>query len=366
MKNFILLTIILMFFVVGCGPSEAAKATLTSVSSTETAALWTLTPTVTSTPTALPTLTPTPTPTPLGGGGASVIYVNSKIASSSSNTSINNIFKLNLLDPKAPPKNLTNTDVENAGYFYPAWSPDGKSIVFQKVQTISPTIIRSELFLMDENGENLQKISTVPMLQGNISVENILFDMQPAWAPDGKNIVFASNRATLLSSPNHSDIFMMDLSTYEIKKVTDIYGNSETPAFSPDGKTIAFMTDQSGNFDIWTINIDGTNLTQVTKNFAADRFPRWSPDGTNIIFHSDRTGNLEIFSVFPNGTNLTQITSNPASDATARYSPDGQWIIFQSDRGGNDDLYMIRKDGTETIKLTDSSDGEFLGDFQPK
>lgn len=67
------------------------------------------------------------------------------------------------------------------------------------------------------------------------------------------------------------------------------------PAWSPDGKRIAFVSDRDGNFEIYVMNADGTKQKRLTTNAAADRNPAWSRDGRQIVFQSNRDGNLDIF-----------------------------------------------------------------------
>ena len=67
------------------------------------------------------------------------------------------------------------------------------------------------------------------------------------------------------------------------------------PEWSPNDSLIVFISDRSGNWDIWTIPSDGGNVTQLTTNPGNDMYPCWSPDGTKIAFTSDRSGNRDIW-----------------------------------------------------------------------
>ena len=100
------------------------------------------------------------------------------------------------------------------------------------------------------------------------------------------------------------------------------------PAWSPDGRRIAFSSNRAGNFEIWVMWADGSGATRLTNNAALDAEPAWSPDGTKIAFQSDRDGDSEIWVMDANGANPTQLTSNPALDASPNWSPNGSTIAF--------------------------------------
>ena len=115
-------------------------------------------------------------------------------------------------------------------------------------------------------------------------------DLTPAWSPDGRRIAFASGGRARL------DIYVMDASGFT--RLTDNDGG--TPAWSPDGRRIAFTSDRDGNPEIYVMNADGSGVTRLTYNdardlFLNDSFPAWSPDGRRIAFHSHRDGNMEIY-----------------------------------------------------------------------
>lgn len=123
------------------------------------------------------------------------------------------------------------------------------------------------------------------------------------------------------------------------------------PAWSPDGKTIAFTRTVSGKNHIFAVDPEtGTKLVQVTTGDYNDEFPAWSPDGATIVFASSRgaqsrssadpkTRNL--FLVRPDGTGLIQLTDGDAESSAPCWSRNG-WIYFSSDHSGNFDIWRMK------------------------
>jgi len=100
------------------------------------------------------------------------------------------------------------------------------------------------------------------------------------------------------------------------------------PAFSPNGKMIAFTSDRSGNGDIYTMSANGTHQKRVTRSNGEESDPAWSPDGTRIAFASSSTGNTDIYVINKDGTDLTRLTTSAQRDIEPAWSPDGTRIAF--------------------------------------
>lgn len=109
------------------------------------------------------------------------------------------------------------------------------------------------------------------------------------------------------------------------------------------------------------MNADGSNLRRLTNDPAKDANPVWSPDGKTIAFVSDRDGFLIIYSMDNEGGNITQITHLKAAVEKPSWSPDGRFLVFASDLEGNRDIFITGADGNGLFKLTDS----LLEDFYP-
>ena len=125
-------------------------------------------------------------------------------------------------------------------------------------------------------------------------------DASPAWSPDGRQIAFASNR---IREDEPRDIFIMDADGSNVRQL--VYGWQ--PSWSPDGKRIAFASNvdsPNGWWDIYLVDTDGRNRRRLTNDRETDRTPAWSPDGRQIAFQRG----AEIAVMKSDGTDLHILT----------------------------------------------------------
>ena len=105
-------------------------------------------------------------------------------------------------------------------------------------------------------------------------------------------------------------------------------GDVQTPAWSPDGRKLAFVSERDGNAEIYVMNADGSAQENLTRQPASDSHPSWSRDGRKIAFVSRRDGNSEIYVMNADGSGLRNLTRTPSNDLDPAWSPDGRAIAF--------------------------------------
>ena len=156
-------------------------------------------------------------------------------------------------------------------------------------------------------------------------------NVRPAWSPDGKSIAFQSNR----DGPYH--IFVMNSDGSNLRQITSGDNDDRHPNWSPDGKTIAVDTGSEIKREIALIDVASKNRTQITKLGMTAQFPSFSPDGRTIAFFLYNLGTMDLWTVTKDGANAAPVTKQLASEANnqctfachaARWSPDGSRVAF--------------------------------------
>lgn len=228
-----------------------------------------------------------------------------------------------------------------SGETYPAWSPDGQRILFASAQRGSAGI-----YIMDADGSNLRRLT-------NLRAALL------AWSPDGRQVVFMSE------CENNCDLYIMDIMDADggnLRPLTDNLVFDVFPSWSPDSRQVAYMSNRDRYFEIYAMDVvdgrtgldcpglpEGCPLHRLTVNPAFDGFPAWSPDGRQIAFSSDRAGSFDLYLApsdcyrLPGGceASLRRVTDTEADDLVPSWSPDGRQIAFISGRS----LYLIAAAG---------------------
>ncbi|HEY0101807.1 MAG TPA: S8 family serine peptidase, partial [Pyrinomonadaceae bacterium] len=281
----------------------------------------------------LPTVPPTPSPTPVPGAGNQPIAFSRWFSTSGSD-----IF---LMNPDGTGEvNLTNRQGSD---YDPAWSPDGKKIAFVTLRGFDG---KTKIYVMNADGTNPQNLSYT-------SNE----DSAPVWSPDGGQIAFVSFGVNFPSR-----IYLMNADGTGRRPLSDMEYVG-TPSWSPDGQHIIF-TALGSSSEIWAARVDGSSVQRLTNNTWSEQMPAYSPDGKRIAFVSDRHGDIynnEIYVMNADGTNPVRLTNSPGWDGSPSWSPDGSKIIFDSQRDGamTSKIYVMNADGTNQIRVTGdtTSDG---------
>ncbi|NWF67904.1 MAG: protein kinase [Chloroflexi bacterium] len=124
-------------------------------------------------------------------------------------------------------------------------------------------------------------------------------------------------------------------------------------AATEPGDALLFFSERSGNYDIYTIDLDTRVETQLTVDENTDSYPAVSPDGSMVVFQSNREGDFELYLMTIYGGSVRRLTTNDVIDRIPSWSPDGAWIVYSADtnNNGNHDLYIIRPDGSQQTLL---------------
>ncbi len=146
--------------------------------------------------------------------------------------------------------------------------------------------------------------------------------MSPAWSPDGRRIAYVSFEKAQPS------IWVQEVFTGNREKLTSFKGINGAPAWSPDGRFLALTLSKDGNPDIFVMDIARRSLRPLTRHGAIDTEPAWAPDGKSLVFTSDRGGQPQIYRVSVNGGEATRVTFEGSYNARASFSPNGRLLTM--------------------------------------
>jgi eukaryotic-like serine/threonine-protein kinase len=282
------------------------------------------------------------------------------------------------------PQQVTTDTSEEVDHLAPAWSPDGRKIVFQN-------LVRTKFDI---------RVVKLDSKQMNWVTNDFRINIRPSWSPSGRFIYFSSDRSggiNVWRAPVKADGSLSGslqqvttgagqdvevavapdgkrLAYATLRQNADIWRLPVSPqtgmpngtpeavisttredsrgAWSPDGKMVAFNSDRTGDMNIWLFTLADSSTRQLTTGHGGDFQPNWSPDEKKIAFFSSRSGSPNIWEVEVATGTLKPLTSNSGVNVNPFYSPDASLIAYQSDQSGRLEVWGMNADGSNPRRLT--------------
>lgn len=172
--------------------------------------------------------------------------------------------------------------------------------------------------------------------------------MSPAWSPDGKQIAYVS------FENHHAAIYIEDVLTGRRHLLSEYQGINGAPAWSPDGRKLALVLSKSGSPNIYTIDLASHQLTQLTRDYYINTEPAWSPDGRSLIYTSDRGGSPQIYQLNIATKAATRLTYDGHYNARASFASDGKHIVVLNRESGLYNVGILDMDSGIFRVLTNS------------
>lgn len=216
------------------------------------------------------------------------------------------------------------------------------------------TIILS-ILILSANGQNTPAKDTT------------VFYNSFSWSPDGATLCFSVIvMPGRVFNGKHWEIGSINIQTKAITRITNNTEDDDWPAYAPDGKKLVFESGRDGNSQIYVMDIDGKNLQRLSNNHFTEHHPSWSPNGQDILFLSNRDGNQEIYKMKTDGSAQTRLTTSPFNEFNPQWSPDGKKILYYYEKGDNkDQLYIANQDGQHVTHISSDSTHNYYPSWLP-
>jgi TolB protein len=156
-----------------------------------------------------------------------------------------------------------------------------------------------------------------------------------------------------LASAESTQIWVAQADGSGAKQLTDTpYFINTSPSWGPDGKRIAFVSNQGGSPQIYMMNTDGSGVRRLTFQGNYNQTPDWSPRGDLIAFTArDERRAFDLFTVNVDTGKVTRLTQDQGDNEEPTFSPNGRLIIFSSGRTGTSRLFVMNSDGSNQLPL---------------
>jgi TolB protein len=241
-----------------------------------------------------------------------------------------------------------------------SWSPDGKYLAFSGMHDFDQLAktFKADIYVIRVDGSELKMISS--------EIKN---EFYTSWAKH--RIAFSAE----VRETKDSDVYVANPDGSDVRQVTSNAKKNSTPAFSRDGKKIAFVsTRDSEKYQIYTMNSGGSDVRRLTQDSNIGYFnPQWSPNGKQIVYYAEKGDRKDqVWIMSADGSNQRLLTANIGHNIFPAWSLDGKRIIFSSSNrdttssGSYVDgsyLYVMHADGSRLQKLGNIQ--SFFARFSP-
>jgi TolB protein len=206
-----------------------------------------------------------------------------------------------------------------------------------RIAYVTKSGARYQLWVADSDGENSQSALASP--------EPII---SPAWSPDGSQLAYVSFES------RKPVIYVHNISSGKRRLIANFKGSNSAPAWSPDGKTLAVTLSRDGGSQLFLLSAAGGEPRRLIQSNSIDTEPVFSPDGRSIYFVSDRGGSPQIYKVNVTGQGVERVTFTGTYNISPSISQDGRWMAYISRIGGAFKLHLMDIAGGSVRVLSDT------------
>lgn len=230
--------------------------------------------------------------------------------------------------------NLERLTFDHSLGLFPAWSPDGTSLVYTTFKRGNP-----DLYLIDFKDKVAHELLT---FQG--------LNMGARFSPDGKEMVL------VMSKDGNPEIYLYTLRNKKLRRLTYYQGVDSEPTWSPNGREIAFSSDRTGTPQIYIMDKEGGNIRRITYKGGYNTSPDWSPLGDKIIYAGMKGNIFDIYTVDVRSGQIEKLTDSlfeGGSYEDPSWSPDGRYIVYTRNQNGKKEIFLMIGLGTNKKKLVE-------------
>jgi TolB protein len=219
----------------------------------------------------------------------------------------------------------------------PSWSPDGSSLAYVSFEDRLPSVF----------------VQTLKTGERRVVSAHAGVNQAPAWSPDGKKLALV-----LSTRDGNLDVYVLDLTTQVLSRVTDDPGIDTEPQWSKDGQSLYFTSDRAGGPQIYKVGIrQGDKPRRLTFQGSYNARPRVSPDESQLAFVTQEDGGYRIATLDLRGRGDVQVLTKGHFDVSPSFAPNGAVLIYATRDKGRGVLALVSADGRVQQRLV-SSDGE--------